>query len=146
MAETPNYIDTLGIHVGLKTFHVKTVTEDDIKKFAEVSGDYNRIHMDEEYAKGTFFKGRIAHGILTVSFLSAAAAKLPGLPVVLSFTGKFLRPMRIGDTVRAEVEVTNMRKERGILTLKNICTNQNGEVLLEGETMLKIFEPPPCEC
>jgi 3-hydroxybutyryl-CoA dehydratase len=146
MAETPNFIDQLGISIGLKTFHVKTVTEDDIKKFAEVSGDYNRIHMDEEFAKGTFFKGRIAHGILTVSFLSAAAAKLPGLPVVLSFTGKFLRPVHIGDTVRAEVEVTNMHKERGILTLKSTCTNHNGEVLLEGEVLVKIFEPPPYEC
>jgi len=144
MAENETFIDRLRISVGLKTFHIKTVSEDDIKKFAEVSGDYNPVHMDEEFAKGTFFKGRIAHGILTLSFLSAAAAKLPGLPVLLSFTGKFLRPVRIGDTVRAEVEVTGMRKERGILTLKSVCANQNGEVVMEGEVLVKIFEPPTC--
>jgi 3-hydroxybutyryl-CoA dehydratase len=144
MAENETFIDRLGISVGLKTFHIKTVTEDDIKKFAEVSGDYNPVHMDEEFAKGTFFKGRIAHGILTLSFLSAAAAKLPGLPVLLSFSGKFLRPVRIGDTVRAEVEVTGIRKERGILTLRAACANQNGEVVMEGEVLVKIFEPPSC--
>ena len=144
MAENETFIDRLGISVGLKTFHIKTVTEDDIKKFAEVSGDYNPVHMDEEFAKGTFFKGRIAHGILTLSFLSAAAAKLPGLPVLLSFSGKFLRPVRIGDTVRAEVEVTGMRKDRGILTLTSACANQNGEVVMEGEVLVKIFEPPTC--
>jgi len=144
MAEQGNFIDRLGITIGLKTFHTKTVTEDDIKKFAEVSGDYNPVHMNEEFAKGTFFKGRIAHGILTLSFLSAAAAKLPGLPVLLSFTGKFLRPVRIGDTVRAEVEVTGMRKERGILNLKAACANQNGEVVMEGEVLVRIFEPPTC--
>lgn len=144
MAETTNYIDRLDIHIGLKTFHTKTVTEDDIQKFADVSGDYNPVHMNEEFAEGTIFKGRIAHGILTLSFLSAAAAKLPGLPVLLSFSGKFLRPVRIGDTVRAEVEVTNMRKERGILNLKAACANQNGEVVMEGEVLVRIFEPPTC--
>jgi len=144
MAEQETFLDRLRINIGFKTFHTKIVTEADIQKFAEVSGDYNPIHMDEEFAKGTFFKGRIAHGILTLSFLSAAAAKLPGLPVLLSFSGKFLKPVRIGDTVRAEVAVAGMRKERGILTLKSTCTNQNGEVVMEGETLVKIFESPTC--
>ncbi len=142
MVEIP-ILDKLGVDIGFKTTHQKTVTEADITKFAEVSGDYNPVHMNEEFAKKTFFGGRIAHGVIAVSFLSAAMAKLPGLVILLSHTSRFSRPVRIGDTVTAIAEVTAVRKEKGILTMKNTCVNQKGEVLVEGETMVRLYEAPP---
>jgi len=142
MAEQKTILDKLGVDIGYKSTHTKTVTEADINQFAEVSGDHNPVHLNEDYAKKTFFCGRIAHGVLTMSFLSAAAAKLPGLPILLSFSGKFLKPVYIGDTITATVEVTNARKEKGIITLKSVCTNQKGEPVMEGETLARLFEPP----
>ena len=135
-------LDKLGVDIGYKTTHMKTVTEADIGLFAEVSGDFNPVHMSEEYARKTFFNGRIAHGVIAVALLSAAMAKLPGLVILLSHSSRFLKPIRIGDTVTAVAEVTGIRKEKGILTLKNTCTNQNGEKVVEGETMVRLYEAP----
>ena len=135
-------LEKLGVDIGYKTTHVKTVTEADITKFAEVSGDYNPVHMSEEYAKKTFFGGRVAHGVIAISLLSAAMAKLPGLVILLSHSSRFLKPVRIGDTITAVAEVVDTRKDKGIVTLKNTCTNQNGEVIVEGETTVRLFEAP----
>ena len=135
-------LDKLGVDIGYKTNHTKTITEDDIKLFAEVSGDFNPVHMSEEYAKNTFFGGRIAHGVIALSLLSAAGTKLPGTVILLSMSGRFLKPVRIGDTISATTEVTAVRKDKGIVTLKNTCTNQNGEVIAEGETVVKLYEEP----
>ncbi len=135
-------LEKLGVDVGYKTSHVKTISESDIARFAEVSGDFNPVHMNEEYARKTFFDGRIAHGIIAVALLSAAIAKLPGLVILLSNSSRFLKPVRIGDTITALAEVTNTRKEKGIVTLKNTCTNQNGEAVLEGETSVRLYEAP----
>ena len=135
-------LDKLGVDIGYKTTHEKTITEADINKFAEVSGDYNPVHMEEEFAKKTFFGGRIAHGVIAISLLSAAMAKLPGLVILISHSSRFMKPVRIGDTITAVAEVTDVRKSKGIVTLKNACTNQNGEVVVEGETLVRLFEPP----
>ena len=135
-------LDKLGVDVGYKTSHVKTVTEKDIELFAEVSGDYNPVHLNEEFAKKTMFGGRIAHGVYALGLLSAAGAKLPGLVILLSMSSKFLNPVRIGDTITAVSEVVAIRKEKGIVTLKSTCTNQNGEVVVEGETLVRLFEKP----
>ena len=135
-------LDKLGVDIGYKTTHVKTVTEKDIELFAEVSGDFNPVHMQEEFAKKTFFGGRIAHGVFALGLLSAAGAKLPGLVILLSMSSKFMKPVRIGDTITAVAEVVAARKEKGIVTLKSTCTNQNGEAVIEGETMVRLFEAP----
>ena len=135
-------LEKLGVDVGYKTSHVKTVTEKDIELFAEVSGDYNPVHMSEEIAKKTLFGGRIAHGVFALALLSAAGAKLPGLVVLLSMSGRFLKPVKIGDTITAVTEVTAVRKEKGIVTLKSACTNQNDEVVIEGEILVRLFEKP----
>ena len=135
-------LDKLGVDVGYQTTHIKTITEADINLFAEVSGDYNPVHLREEYAKQTFFGGRIAHGALAQSFLSATMAKLPGLVIFLSQSVKFLKPMRIGDTITASAEVTEVRKDKGIVTLKNTCVNQDGEMVVEGEAAVRLFEEP----
>ena len=136
-------LDKLGVDIGYKTVHVKTVTEADIAHFATVSGDFNPLYMSEEYASKTFFRGRIAHGSLTQALLSAAMAKLPGMVVFLSQSIRFLKPLRIGDTITATAEVIAARKERGIVTLKNSCTNQAGETVAEGEATCRLYEPPP---
>jgi 3-hydroxybutyryl-CoA dehydratase len=135
-------LEQLGVGVGYKTTHVKTVTEADIVLFAKVSGDFNPLHMSEEYAKKTFFGSRIAHGALTQALLSAAMAKLPGLVVFLSQSVKFLKPVRIGDTITAIAEVTETRPDKGIVNLKNTCTNQKGETVVEGEATCRLYPPP----
>lgn len=135
-------LDKLGVDVGYKTTHVKTIAEADITQFAEVSGDFNPVHMNEEYAKKTFFGGRIAHGVIAIALLSAAMAKLPGLVILLSHSSRFLKPVRIGDTITAVAEATEVRKDKGIVTLKNTCSNQNGEIVIEGETVVRLYEAP----
>ncbi|MBA7642526.1 hypothetical protein ES703_50221 [subsurface metagenome] len=135
-------LDKLGVNIGFKTTHTKTITEADIVLFAGVSGDFNPIHMCEEYAKKTFFGSRIAHGVIALGLLSGAGAKLPGLVILLSQSVKFLKPVRIGDTITAIAEVIKTRKDKGIVTLKNTCVNQNGEIVVEGETAVRLFEAP----
>ena len=121
---------------------MKTVTEADINLFAEVSGDFNPVHVSDEYAKKTFFGSRIAHGVIPIGLLSAAMAKLPGLVIFLGASDKFLAPVRIGDTITATGEVIAVRKDKGILTLKTSCTNQKGETVVEGEWTVRLYEPP----
>jgi len=135
-------LDKLGVDIGFKASHVKTIAETDINLFAEVSGDFNPVHMSEEYAKKTLFNGRIAHGVLTLGLLSAAIAKLPGLVIFISATDKFLAPVRIGDTITATGEVIGVKKDKGIVTLKATCTNQKGETVVEGEWTVRLFEAP----
>ena len=143
MAEKDTSIlERLGVDIGYKTTHMKTITEADIIQFAEVSGDYNPVHMSEEFAKKTFFEGRVAHGVIAIGLISAAATKLPGLVILLSHSSRFLKPVRIGDTITAVAEVVNTREDKGIVTLKNTCTNQNGEVTVEGETVARLYEAP----
>jgi len=135
-------LDKLGVDIGYQSTHTKKITEADIAQFAEVSGDYNPVHMNEEYAQKTLFGGRIAHGVLAISLISAAAAKIPGLPILLSHSSRFLKPVKIGDTITAIAEVTNTRKDKGIVTLKTTCINQHGEGVIEGDTVVRIFEEP----
>lgn len=143
MAENEiSILDKLGIDIGYKTSHEKMITEADIQLFAEVSGDFNPVHINEKYAQKTFFKGRIAHGVIALSLLSAAGTKLPGTVILLSMSGKFLKPVRIGDTITAVTEVIAARKDKGIVTLKTACANQNDEMVVEGETVVRLYEAP----
>lgn len=142
MAEEITILDKLGVDVGTKVSHIKTITEADIVLFAGVSGDFNPVHMAEEYAKKTMFGGRIAHGVIALGLISAAMTRLPGVVIFLSDTNKFLAPVRIGDTITATGEATAVRKDKGIVTLKVRCTNQKGEALVEGEWTVRLFPPP----
>lgn len=135
-------LDKYGVDVGFKLTYERVITAEDIDLFAKVSGDYNPVHMNEDYAKKTFFKGRIAHGALSQAFLSATMAKLPGLVIFMSQMLRFVSPVRIGDTVTAVAEVTSVRKDKGIVNMKNICSNQKGETVVEGEASVRIFEKP----
>ena len=119
-----------------------TVTEEDIKTFGDLSGDYNPLHFDEEWAKTTMFKGRIAHGLLSASFISTAIGmKLPGPGTIyLGQSMKFMGPVRIGDTVTARVEVVALNDEKQRVTLKTTCTNQNQEVVIDGEALIMLMK------
>ena len=132
----------LGVEIGLKRSQVRTISAADIDTFADLSGDHNPVHMDEEYGKKTIFGGRIAHGVISLGLLSAAMAQLPGLPIFMSQSVRFLKPVRIGDTITASVEIIEIRPDKGIVTLKNTCTNQKGEVVIEGEAKCRLFERP----
>ncbi len=117
------------------------VTDELIRKFAEVSGDYNPIHLDEEFAKTTRFGKRIAHGMLSGAFISAVLGyEFKERKIVyLSQTMKFTAPVFIDDTVAVTATVSNIREVKGIVTLETICTNQNGETLVKGEAVVMIL-------
>lgn len=119
--------------VGDKAVFSKTVSESDIYLFAGVSGDYNPAHVNEAYAKKTSFHTRIAHGMLSASFISTVlGTKLPGPGTIyLEQSLVFKKPVFIGDTVTAEVEIIEIIKEK-ICRLQTNCKNQKNEVVLEG--------------
>jgi 3-hydroxybutyryl-CoA dehydratase len=122
----------------------KTITEADICLFAGITGDLNPAHINESYAKETFFKKRIAHGILQAGFISAVIAmKLPGPGTIyIRQELNFLAPVYIGDTVTARVEITNINSEKNRVTLKTSCLNQDGVVVLDGEALVSPPKAP----
>ena len=117
----------------------RTITEDDIRLFAMVSGDHNPIHLDAEYAGRSLFGKRIAHGFLIGSLISAVLGNdLPGPgSIYLGQTLRFLAPIHIGDTVTVTVKVIGLREDKRIVTLHTTCTNQHGTVVLSGEATVK---------
>jgi len=98
--------------------------------------------VDEEYAKKTLFGGRVVHGALAQALLQSAQANLPGVVVLLSQLTKFLKPVKIGDTITAIAEVTEARRDKGIIILKHTCMNQNGETVVDGEATVRLYEEP----
>ena len=118
----------------------KTITDGDIQKFAEVSGDHNPLHLDDKFASQTRFGRRIAHGMLAASLISAVIAnELPGQgSIYLGQTLKFVAPVFPGDTVTARVTVVSIREDKPILQLETICTNQHSDVVLKGEATVLI--------
>jgi len=124
---------------GMTAVISKTITEADIVLFAGISMDTNPLHLDEDYATGTRFKGRIAHGMLGASLISAVfGTKLPGPGCIyLHQNLKFKAPVRIGDTVLARVTVTELFPERKRAAFKTVCTV--GEtVVVDGDAMLMV--------
>jgi 3-hydroxybutyryl-CoA dehydratase len=116
----------------------KTISDQDIVGFAEVVGDNNPVHLDEEYASKTMFKKRIAHGMLCGGLISAViGTKLPGPGTIyLSQTLKFMAPAYIGDTVTAKVTIKTIREDKGIYTLETVCFNQDNKHVIEGEAVV----------
>jgi 3-hydroxybutyryl-CoA dehydratase len=127
------------LSVGQAAVFGKTVTEADIAAFAGVSGDTNPVHLNEEYAKNTMFKGRIAHGMLSASFISTVfGTKLPGPGCIyVSQLLKFKAPVKIGDTVIARVEVTALNADKKFATFKTTCS-VGDKVVLDGEATLMV--------
>lgn len=110
------------------------ITEEMINDFAKATGDFNPIHMDQDYAEKTFFKGRIAHGVLSIGLLSAVLGNiLPGHGTIyLSQEVKFLAPVRIGDTITARVEVIELIPKKNRAKFRTTCTNQEGQMVVDG--------------
>ena len=113
----------------------KTITEADIVNYAGLSLDINPIHLNNEYAKNSIFKERIAHGMLTSGLISAVlGTKLPGEgSIYLSQTLKFISPVKIGDTITAKAEIIDINPEKKIITIKTTCINQNKNIVIDGE-------------
>lgn len=132
--------DLAAISVGQTAETSTPVTAYQVELFAEATGDRNPVHLDEEAARRTQFGGRIAHGMLTAGFVSAAlASKLPGPgSVYLGQTLRFTRPVRIGDTVTVRLEVLEVIAEKRRVRLATTCTNQNGETVLQGEATVMV--------
>jgi 3-hydroxybutyryl-CoA dehydratase len=125
------------INIGDKASVTKIITEEMIRGFAEISGDVNPVHLDEEFAKGTIFGERIAHGILVTGLISNVLGnQLPGAgSIYASQSVTFLRPVKIGDEITASVEVIEMEEKRHTVKCRTICTNQNGKVVIKGEAV-----------
>ncbi len=125
------------IEIGMVRSLRKQITDRDIELFAEVSTDHNPVHLDESYAQDTIFAGRIAHGMLTAGLISAVIGEqLPGHGTVyLGQTLKFLAPVRPGDTVLAEVEVTAIDHSRRRVTMDTRCLVNDKKVLV-GEAVV----------
>ena len=129
-----NGYDIEDLQVGMSATFAKTLTDADIVLFAGVSGDNNAVHLDEEFAQSTVFKGRIAHGMLSASVISAAiAGRLPGPgSVYLGQNLRFKAPVRPGDTVRACVTVKEVNLEKCRVLLETTCTVA-GKVVIDGD-------------
>lgn len=128
------------IQVGAKASMSKTVTEHDVYTFAGLSGDFNPVHVNNEFAKTTMFKERIAHGMLSAGFISAVlGTALPGVNTIyLAQDLVFKAPVKIGDTVTATVEVIEKNDAKNRLILKTTVTNQEGIVVVDGKaTVMK---------
>lgn len=129
---------------GMSATFAKTITEADIVLFAGVSGDNNAMHINEEFAKSTRFNGRIAHGMLSASVISAAIAnKLPGPGTVyMKQTLEFRAPVKAGDTVHAKVTVRDFVPGKNHVFLDTVCTVKD-TVVITGEAMVKVGSRKP---
>ncbi|MBE9544557.1 MAG: MaoC family dehydratase [Proteobacteria bacterium] len=129
------------LNVGDRAEFTKTVSESDVYLYAGVTGDFNPAHINEPYAEKTFFKTRIAHGMLPAGFISAIlGTRLPGPGTIyMGQTLKFRAPVLIGDTITASAEVMEIIADKNRVRLKTTCQNQDGVVVLDGEA---VVSPP----
>ena len=125
--------------VGMTAAYEHVVTDADVVKFADISGDHNPVHLDEAYARTTRFKGRIVHGILSASFLSTAiASRLPGPGTIyLTQNLTFRAPVRIGDKVEARVTVTEIIRDKARVVLKTVC-RVGDTVVIDGDALVMV--------
>ena len=149
MSELTNYTFD-EISIGQTASYTKQVEERDVQLFAAVSGDVNPVHLDAEFAATTPFKERIAHGMLTGAIISAAIAlELPGPGTIyLGQSLRFRLPVKIGDSITIELEVTDKREDKGFVTLNCRAVNQEGKTVATGTAELiapteKLRSPRP---
>ena len=126
------------LRIGDTASRTKTITDADVRAFAEVSGDHNPLHLDDEFAATTRFGKRIAHGMLGASLISAVLANdLPGQgSIYLAQTLRFVAPVFPGDELTARVTVTSLREDKPIATLETVCVNQQNHVVIKGEATI----------
>lgn len=134
------------VKVGEKITYTKRVSDEDIHDFARITGDVQRIHLDEPYAGRTRFKRRAAHGVLTLGLVSAAlGTRLPNAEetaIYVSQNLRFTRPVFIGDTVTVNLEVVGVNPDRRLVTLSTNCVNQTNDPVMTGEAVV-LLDPYP---
>lgn len=135
----------LPVKPGDSAEYERKVTPEDIADFGRVTGDTNPLHSDASYAAKTRFGECIAHGMLSAGYISAAIGTRLApecVAVYLSQSLRFLRPVKVGDTVKAVVEVKETDTEKRIVTLETVCYNQDGEPVVKGEASV-LLDPGP---
>ena len=135
---------TIGeLKIGDTAEFAKTISEFDIYMFAGITGDFNPVHVNADFAKQTFFKTRIAHGILTAGLISTViGTKLPGTGCIyIKQDLNFLAPVRIGDTITARVELVEILDKKNRIRLKTTCFNQDDTMVLDGEAVVSPPKP-----
>lgn len=122
------------LNIGDRAHFQKSISETDVRLFAEITGDNNPVHLNDIEAKESPFKERVAHGMLTAGLISAVlGAKLPGPGTIyLKQDLRFVAPVKIGDTIFAEVKIIEINKDKNIVKLNTICYNQNNSIVING--------------
>jgi acyl dehydratase len=133
----------MNLHVGQKAVRSITFTEEHVRTYAELTGDYNPLHFDKDFTSKTKFKKLVVQGGLTTGLLHALVAMdMPGAGTVfLSQNWKFTAPVFIGDTIRADAEILSIHETKPVTQLKIMITRQGEEVVLEGEAWCYTFRP-----
>lgn len=141
MAETT--VGPLGLRVGQTATRTKTITDDDLRTYAEITGDYNPLHFDEVFAAGTRFGRRVAQGGIISGMLNALVAMdLPGPGTVfMSQSLTYRAPAYIGDTLTARGEIVSLKPHKPVCQVKFEITNQSGDTILEGEAWTYTMRP-----
>lgn len=131
------------LHVGQKATLSATLSEEHVRKYAEISGDYNPLHFDLTFAEKTKFKRLVVQGGLTTGLLHALVAnRMPGPGTVfLSQNWKFTAPVYIGDTITAEAEIVKLHETKPVTQLQVTVKREGGEVVLEGEAWCYTLAP-----
>ena len=131
----------MNLQIGDKFSTSKKITDAVVRAFAELSGDFNPIHLDEEFAKQTMFGKRIAHGMISGALISAVLGNefREKKIVYLSQTMKFIAPVFIDDTVTATATVIDIRQDKPIVTVETVCTNQDGQSVVKGEGKIMLL-------
>ncbi len=132
----------MDLQIGEKFSATKQITDKIVRDFAELSGDFNPIHIDEEFAKTTRFGKRIAHGMISGALLSAVLGyEFKERKIVyLSQTMRFVAPTFVGDTITATATVLKIREDKPVVTLETVCANQHGETTVKGEAVVMIYD------
>ena len=131
----------MNLQIGDKFSTTKQITDRVVRAFAELSGDYNPIHLDDEFASKTRFGKRIAHGMISGALISAVLGYefKERRVVYLSQMLKFIAPVFIDDTVTATATVIDIREDKPIVTIETVCANQNGETVVTGEGKIMLL-------
>ena len=132
---------SIRMEIGQSSSFTKTISESDVYLFAGITGDFNPIHINEDEAKKSLFKTRVAHGMLSGSFISTVlGTKMPGPGTIyLEQNLKFKKPVFINDTVTAQVTVSEViNHDKGIYKLETIIKNSRDEVVTEGYAVVRV--------
>lgn len=132
-------VDAADLSVGDTVTFSKALTEEDLHLFARCSGDTNALHLDEEFATGTRFEGRIVHGTLLSGLVSAAIARLPGVPILLSQDVEYLAPARPGESLTGDCEIVEAVGDR-TYRLRTRVTDEADDMLVDGEAVVLVDE------